>query len=256
MQEDYESALQVFQGFLSNYPSSTFVPSGWFWVGKAFTRSGRLDDAMTVYQKIIRDYPSSVKVEAAQYKVSLIQLRKKEIELSRLLEVEPRGLPEEHGGGPEPGKELRTGHRSLSEAPCGGRRDRRPEDDCGSPAAACRQDRGGEPALREACPTGRLSDGRGRGGNLAGGGTAGNPSASPCRQGAGSCAQRAVSWPDLVARSARRNAARSGRTGSREMRKPTRASSPRPLPCFWQLRRADSSPSLRGRLTLRTAGSS
>ena len=85
MQEDYESSLQVFQGFLSNYPSSTFVSSGWFWVGESLYSLGRLDDAMTVYQKIIRDYPSSVKVEAAQYKVSLIQLRKKEIELSRLL---------------------------------------------------------------------------------------------------------------------------------------------------------------------------
>jgi TolA-binding protein len=85
MQEDYESALQVFQGFLSNYPSSTFASSGWFWVGESLYSLGKLDDALTVYQKIIRDYPSSVKVEAAQYKVSLIQLRKKEIELSRLL---------------------------------------------------------------------------------------------------------------------------------------------------------------------------
>jgi TolA-binding protein len=85
MQEDFESALQVFQGFLTNYPSSIFVSSGWFWVGESLYSLGRLDDAMTVYQKIVRDYPSSVKVEAAQYKVSLIQLRKKEIELTRLL---------------------------------------------------------------------------------------------------------------------------------------------------------------------------
>jgi tetratricopeptide (TPR) repeat protein len=85
MQEDFESALQVFQGFLSNYPSSTFASSGWFWVGESLYSLGKLDDALTVYQKIIRDYPSSVKVEAAQYKISLIQLRRKEIELSRLL---------------------------------------------------------------------------------------------------------------------------------------------------------------------------
>ena len=46
---------------------------------------GRLDDALAVYQKIVADYPTSVKVEAAQYKVSLIQLSKKEVELSKLL---------------------------------------------------------------------------------------------------------------------------------------------------------------------------
>jgi len=85
MQEDFESALQVFQGFLSNYPNSTFASSGWFWVAESLYSLGKLDDALTVYQKIIRDYPSSVKVEAAQYKVSLIQLRRKEIELTRLL---------------------------------------------------------------------------------------------------------------------------------------------------------------------------
>jgi tetratricopeptide (TPR) repeat protein len=61
------------------------VSSGWFWVGESLYSLGKLDDAMTVYQKVIRDFPSSVKVEAAQYKVSLIQLRRKEIELARLL---------------------------------------------------------------------------------------------------------------------------------------------------------------------------
>jgi TolA-binding protein len=85
MQEDFESALQEFQAFLSNYPSSTLASSGWFWVAESLYSLGKLDDALTVYQKIIRDYPSSVKVEAAQYKISLIQLRRKEIELTRLL---------------------------------------------------------------------------------------------------------------------------------------------------------------------------
>jgi TolA-binding protein len=85
MQEDFESALQVFQGFLSNYPSSTFASSGWFWVAESLYSLGKLDDALTVYQKVIRDFPSSVKVEASQYKISLIQLRRKEIELTRLL---------------------------------------------------------------------------------------------------------------------------------------------------------------------------
>ena len=46
---------------------------------------GRLDDAQAVYQKIVADYPTSAKVEAAQYKMSLIQLSRREVELSKLL---------------------------------------------------------------------------------------------------------------------------------------------------------------------------
>ena len=40
---------------------------------------------MAAYRKILTDFPSSVKVEAAQYKLSLIQLTQKEVELARLL---------------------------------------------------------------------------------------------------------------------------------------------------------------------------
>ncbi len=85
MQEDYESAIQQLQTLLSAFPQSTFASSAWFWVGESLYGLGRLDDAQKVYQKVLTDYPTSVKVEAAQYKISLIQLRKKEDELSLLL---------------------------------------------------------------------------------------------------------------------------------------------------------------------------
>jgi TolA-binding protein len=85
LQEDFEDSLQAMQGFLSAYPKSPFVPSAWFWVGESLYGLGRLDEALAVYRKILTDYPSSVKVEAAQYKVALVQVKRKEVELSRLL---------------------------------------------------------------------------------------------------------------------------------------------------------------------------
>jgi tetratricopeptide (TPR) repeat protein len=85
MQEEYQSAIQVLQAFITAYPKSSFVSSAWFWAGESMYELGRLDDARAVYQKIAADFPTSAKVEAAQYKVSLIQLRKKEVELSKLL---------------------------------------------------------------------------------------------------------------------------------------------------------------------------
>jgi outer membrane protein assembly factor BamD (BamD/ComL family) len=85
LQEEYQNAIQVLQGFIRDHPKSAFVSSAWFWVGESMYELGMLDDAQGVYQKILNDYPTSVKVEAAQYKLSLIQMRKKEVELSKLL---------------------------------------------------------------------------------------------------------------------------------------------------------------------------
>jgi TolA-binding protein len=85
LQEQYEQAIQVLQQFITTYPASPFVSNGWFWVGESLYNLGHVDDAQKVYQKILTDFPTSVKVEAAQYKISLIDLQKKEIELTRLL---------------------------------------------------------------------------------------------------------------------------------------------------------------------------
>ncbi len=85
LQNDFENAIKGLQSFAAAYPKSSFLSSAWFWVGESLFGLGRLDDALVVYQKIVTDYPSSVKTEAAQYKVSLIQLQKKEVELSKLL---------------------------------------------------------------------------------------------------------------------------------------------------------------------------
>jgi len=85
LQEEYEESIQVLQQFITTYPASPFVSNAWFWVGESLYSLGRVDDAQKVYQKILTDFPSSVKVEAAQYKISLIQLQKREIELGKLL---------------------------------------------------------------------------------------------------------------------------------------------------------------------------
>jgi TolA-binding protein len=85
LQDEYENAIQAIQGFVASYPRNPLVSSAWFWAGECLYSLGRLDDALAVYQKILSDYPTSIKVEASQYKVSLIQLQKKEQELSKLL---------------------------------------------------------------------------------------------------------------------------------------------------------------------------
>jgi TolA-binding protein len=85
MQEQLEPAVQVLQGFLSAYPKSAFVPNAYFWVGESLYALGKLDQALSVFRKVLRDYPASFKAEAAQYRVSLIELGRKEAELAKLL---------------------------------------------------------------------------------------------------------------------------------------------------------------------------
>jgi tetratricopeptide (TPR) repeat protein len=85
MREQLEPAVQVLQGFLSAYPKSAFVPNAYFWVGESLYALGKLDQALTVFRKVVRDFPASFKAEAAQYRVSLIELGRKEAELAKLL---------------------------------------------------------------------------------------------------------------------------------------------------------------------------
>jgi len=83
--DDFEDSIQVFQTFLATYGQSPLAANAYFWVGECLYGLGRLEDALKLYQKVLHEYPTSYKVEAAQYKVSLIGLRQREIELSKLL---------------------------------------------------------------------------------------------------------------------------------------------------------------------------
>ncbi len=85
MQEEFEAAIQELQSFISANPKSPFAGNAYFWVGESLYNLGRLDEAMAVYEKIVRDYPTSFKVETAQYRLSLINLMKREEELTKLL---------------------------------------------------------------------------------------------------------------------------------------------------------------------------
>jgi TolA-binding protein len=85
LQDNLDGALQALQAFIDTFPSSPFVSSAWYWAAESLYGLGRLDDAQTLYEKIVSDYPTSVKVEAARYRIDLIRVQRKEVELSRLV---------------------------------------------------------------------------------------------------------------------------------------------------------------------------
>jgi tetratricopeptide (TPR) repeat protein len=61
------------------------VPNAYFWIGESLYSLGRLEEAERVFAKVLRDYPQSYKVEAASYRLSLVEFKKREEELLRLL---------------------------------------------------------------------------------------------------------------------------------------------------------------------------
>ncbi len=84
-QAEYESAIQILQSFITRYPQSPFGPNAYFWIGESLYSLGQLTDSLAVFRKVIQDYPKSYKIEAARYRVSLIEFKKRENELLKLL---------------------------------------------------------------------------------------------------------------------------------------------------------------------------
>lgn len=86
LQGDAESAIQVLGTYVDKYPNADLVSSGYFWIAEALYALGQIDEAARIYGKILAEYPKSVKLEAARYRLSLIEFKQREEELLRLLQ--------------------------------------------------------------------------------------------------------------------------------------------------------------------------
>jgi tetratricopeptide (TPR) repeat protein len=85
LERDYENALQASYEFIRSNPGSPLVANAYFWIGESLYSLGKLEEAERVFAKVVREYPQSYKVEAAGYRLSLLEFKKREEELLRLL---------------------------------------------------------------------------------------------------------------------------------------------------------------------------
>jgi TolA-binding protein len=85
LRQDYERALKDFQVFIDANPTSDLYSSALFWAAECMFQLGRLEQAERVFLSVVRDYPVSVKKEAANYRLGLIDLKYREEELLKLL---------------------------------------------------------------------------------------------------------------------------------------------------------------------------
>ena len=84
---DYDSAIQIFYKFIESYSDHPFVSNSYFWIAESLFYLGHLEKSEIIYSMIIREYPNSYKLEASKYKLSLISLKYREIELLKLIKI-------------------------------------------------------------------------------------------------------------------------------------------------------------------------
>ncbi|MBN2737878.1 MAG: tetratricopeptide repeat protein [Spirochaetales bacterium] len=85
LQQEYENSIQVLQSFINQYSNSVFISNAYFWIGEGLYVLGNFSEAQAIFRKIIEEYPNSFKYESAKYRLSLIEFKKRENELLKLL---------------------------------------------------------------------------------------------------------------------------------------------------------------------------
>lgn len=87
LQGEYESSIQIFYQFQLIYPGSIFISNSYFWIGESLFSLGHLNEAYVIFSMIVKTYPTSYKVEAASYRIKLIEQKDRENELLKLLKM-------------------------------------------------------------------------------------------------------------------------------------------------------------------------
>jgi tetratricopeptide (TPR) repeat protein len=85
LQGEYETSIRILEDFIDDYPNSFFVANAYFWIGESLYALGHFDKALEIFEIVVSNYPTSFKIEAARYRVSLIELKERERELLKLL---------------------------------------------------------------------------------------------------------------------------------------------------------------------------
>ncbi|MFA3760250.1 cell division protein CpoB [Yersinia sp. 2466 StPb PI] len=70
--KQFDQAITAFQGFVKQYPKSTYQPNANYWLGQLYYNKGKKDDAAYYYAVVVKNYPKSPKSSEAMFKVGVI----------------------------------------------------------------------------------------------------------------------------------------------------------------------------------------
>ena len=83
----YDASIQIFYKFIESYPEHPYVSNSYYWIAESLYALGHLEEAKSIFSMIIRNYPTSYKLEASNYRLSLITLKFRENELLKLIKI-------------------------------------------------------------------------------------------------------------------------------------------------------------------------
>ena len=86
LQGDYEQSIRALEAFVNEHPQSPFVANSYYWIGESLFALGHFDRAEQAFRTVTEQYPRSYRAEPAQYRLSIIDLRRREEELLKLLQ--------------------------------------------------------------------------------------------------------------------------------------------------------------------------
>ena len=84
----YEQSILVYQNFLSRYPEDIYSDNAQFWIGEAYLRMDKLEDAESAYRKVLREYAHKSTLEGyktpdAIYRIGQIYSKRNNEKLAR-----------------------------------------------------------------------------------------------------------------------------------------------------------------------------
>jgi TolA-binding protein len=86
LQGDYEQSIRALEAFVNEHPQSPFVANAYYWMGESLFALGHFDRAEQAFRVVTEQYPRSYRAEPAEYRLSIIDLRRREEELLKLLQ--------------------------------------------------------------------------------------------------------------------------------------------------------------------------
>ncbi|MFP4011333.1 MAG: tetratricopeptide repeat protein [Spirochaetaceae bacterium] len=85
LQSDYAAAIEALEQFVREHPDSAYLANAYYWVGESLYQLGHFDRAAELFRTVTEDYPDSFRAEAADYRLSVIELARREESLLKLL---------------------------------------------------------------------------------------------------------------------------------------------------------------------------
>jgi tol-pal system protein YbgF len=100
----YEQSILVYQNFLTRYPDDIYSDNAQFWIGEAYLRMDKLDEAEASYRKVLREYAHKGTLEGyktpdAIYRIGQIYAKRNNEKLARYyLDHLARRFPDSSAG--------------------------------------------------------------------------------------------------------------------------------------------------------------